>query len=293
MVNMSGPPIIPPDHPSLRPRQPMGYPEMNDPNAAYTIPVPSPHQGQASAPVALPPGVEDPRPLVQKLSTIVGEFDAMANTQGGGDAVDPRFLSSQGPMGDDVLKLCNIALDLVRAAQQQAVQPPQQPYFQQAQPQMSPYQQPQFQPPVPYQQPQAPYAPQFQQPMQPVLPQNYPTVPQSPQIPTAGHDLRADFVAAMRDSRNFPDASDNTIPPAMLAGMAKAYVAGRIDEMRRVQGGWKFAQDALNQFGYVMQPGWMPDQSWRWWLIPIQGPMTQNTGIGNALASHMAQPPSW
>lgn len=118
---------------------------------------------------------------------------------------------------------------------------------------------------------------------------------QQPDAPTATADMREGFLTDMRSSWMFPDASETTVTPPMLAALVRVYLIGRMSEVRRSSGGWKAAEVAQRDYGHVMQPHWVPGPEWRWWAVaaPVAAPFRMPGHTGQGLADFMSQPPVW
>ncbi len=107
-------------------------------------------------------------------------------------------------------------------------------------------------------------------------------------------NMRDAFLVAMRDSGMFPQASDATVTPVMLASLARCYLIGRVDALRSTPGGWQQVEAFHRDYQFVLQQGWVPDQSWKWWAAaPQAAPFRMQGNVGSALANHMAAPPVW
>lgn len=106
-------------------------------------------------------------------------------------------------------------------------------------------------------------------------------------------DIKQAFIAAMRDSNFIRDANDQSVPTPMLAALARCYIIGRVDEMRRIEGGWKSAEKVERDYGFILDPNWMPDSSWRWWTVVPKAAFRMPGPVGNAFAEHMNTVPQW
>lgn len=107
-------------------------------------------------------------------------------------------------------------------------------------------------------------------------------------------NMREAFLNDMRASEMYPQAAQ-TVSPPMLAALARVYLMGRASEVKRTSGGWKTVEAIWREYEYVMNPGWVPDHSWRWWesAPPAAQPFRMAGAAGSSLASHMAAPPVW
>lgn len=137
--------------------------------------------------------------------------------------------------------------------------------------------------------------PQEQQQAPPPYQQEQPQQQGVPAQPTQAGVVRSSFTDSVRSSGMYPQASDATVPPPMLATMVRIYIMGRMDEVKRSSGGWKVCEQWQREYQYVFDPSWVPDQSWKWWIAPVQQaqPFRMAGGFGSSVASHMAQAPQW
>ncbi len=90
----------------------------------------------------------------------------------------------------------------------------------------------------------------------------------------------------------YPDADEGVIPDIQLVFIIRNYAAGWVDHLRSSPNSQQRVAKWQQDYAHVFDPNWMPDESWKWWLMPeVVDPIESGQGYGHDVPQGTYTPP--